>query len=442
MASVTLIKIIPSLNLSSRYPIGKCSERRVTYNRRIELNTIALIPLPCQSLSCLLDGRRTKSRHSAEGTRGFYSGGMQDALVDPLNSALAHLSYHDNYAGIASDLNGMLIRSAECAGMSLEYLIMDPILGIIYESTGWSNPEENWYIYHSDHLGSSSFLTDASGDPTQHLQYMPFGETFVEQRSITSYYTPYTFSAKERDPETGYSYFGARYYSSDISVWLSVDPLADERSWLSPYNYCQWKPVTKIDPNGLQDELVIVGDMADFALEQLQNTTNLILSRDPITGKITSSGDPITEIDKKLFAIINDPIIEVVFNATEQTYSAGSCMGTSYREDLVSESHVISVKPFLTIDIPYTRISIKAFQEGNPLIMQGLETATKSSKGTGMLHEITEAYNYGEISKQLKRNLDKAWRMVSSLTGETISVSDDYWHYLRAHKKATKAPNE
>jgi RHS repeat-associated protein len=186
----------------------------------------------------------------AERVSSRIGGGMQDALVDPLNSALPHLSYHDNYAGIASDLNGMLIRSAECAGMSLEYLIMDPILGIIYESTGWSNPEENWYIYHSDHLGSSSFLSDASGDPTQHLQYMPFGENFIEQHSITSYYTPYTFSAKERDPETGYSYFGARYYSSDISVWLSVDPMAHKYPSMSAYMYCAGNPVMLVDPDG------------------------------------------------------------------------------------------------------------------------------------------------------------------------------------------------
>jgi RHS repeat-associated protein len=190
----------------------------------------------------------------AERVSSRIGGGMQDALVDPLNSALAHLSHHDDYNAIASDLNGMLIRSAECAGMSLEYLIMDPILGMIYESTGWSNPEENWYIYHSDHLGSSSFLSDASGDPTQHLQYMPFGETFVEQRSVTSYYTPYTFSAKERDLETGYSYFGARYYSSDISVWLSVDPMADKNFGVSPYNYCHWNPINLIDPDGKDDE--------------------------------------------------------------------------------------------------------------------------------------------------------------------------------------------
>ncbi len=37
--------------------------------------------------------------------------------------------------------------------------------------------------------------------------------------------------------------FGARYLDSDLSVWLSVDPMSDERPWLSPYNYVQWNPI-------------------------------------------------------------------------------------------------------------------------------------------------------------------------------------------------------
>ena len=46
----------------------------------------------------------------------------------------------------------------------------------------------------------------------QHLCYLPFGESFVDQR-VTNYEgSRYTFSGKERDSETGYSYFGARYY--------------------------------------------------------------------------------------------------------------------------------------------------------------------------------------------------------------------------------------
>ena len=60
----------------------------------------------------------------------------------------------------------------------------------------------------------------------------------------------YTFSAKERDSETGLSYFGSRYYSSDLSVWLSVDPMSDKYPSTSPYAYCRNNPIILMDPNG------------------------------------------------------------------------------------------------------------------------------------------------------------------------------------------------
>ncbi|MBO7209613.1 MAG: RHS repeat-associated core domain-containing protein, partial [Methanobrevibacter sp.] len=62
---------------------------------------------------------------------------------------------------------------------------------------------------------------------------------------------PRTFTGKERDSETGFSYFGARYYDSDLMTgWLSVDPLADKYPGLSPYAYCAWNPVKLVDPDG------------------------------------------------------------------------------------------------------------------------------------------------------------------------------------------------
>ena len=62
---------------------------------------------------------------------------------------------------------------------------------------------------------------------------------------------PRTFTGKERDSETGFSYFGARYYDSDILTgWLSVDPMADKFPGLSPYAYCAWNPVKLVDPDG------------------------------------------------------------------------------------------------------------------------------------------------------------------------------------------------
>jgi len=60
----------------------------------------------------------------------------------------------------------------------------------------------------------------------------------------------YTFSAKERDSETGLSYFGSRYYSSDLSIWLSVDPMSAKYPSLPPYVYCANNPVKLVDPNG------------------------------------------------------------------------------------------------------------------------------------------------------------------------------------------------
>jgi RHS repeat-associated protein len=115
------------------------------------------------------------------------------------------------------------------------------------------------YFYHSDHtptwlstgLGSSSWITNNNGEAIQHLHYLPYGEDWINQRtSATSWNAPYTFSAKEKDVETGYGYFGARYYDSGLSIWLSVDPMSDKYPSMSPYNYCANNPVILVDPDG------------------------------------------------------------------------------------------------------------------------------------------------------------------------------------------------
>ena len=42
----------------------------------------------------------------------------------------------------------------------------------------------------------------------------------------------------------------ARYYHSALSIWLSVDPMADKYPGVSPYAYCANNPVRLVDPNG------------------------------------------------------------------------------------------------------------------------------------------------------------------------------------------------
>ena len=129
-----------------------------------------------------------------------------------------------------------------------EYAVHSLMEGL-YEWKDIIQAESDCYWYHSDHLGSSSWITYSDGKAVQHLHYMPWGEDFVRQRS-TDWHAMYTFSAKEKDTETGYSYFGSRYYNSDLSIWLSVDPMSDKYPSLSPYVYCADNPIKLVDPNG------------------------------------------------------------------------------------------------------------------------------------------------------------------------------------------------
>ena len=82
--------------------------------------------------------------------------------------------------------------------------------------------------------------------------------TYTTTNPRLSFAETFTFSAKEKDAETGYSYFGARYYNSDLSIWLSVDPMSDKYPSLSPYVYCANNPIRLVDPNGEE-----IGDFYD-----------------------------------------------------------------------------------------------------------------------------------------------------------------------------------
>ena len=108
------------------------------------------------------------------------------------------------------------------------------------------------YFYHPDHLGSATWITTKTGQPVEYLHYMPYGKLWRDQRA-TSYNERFRFTGKERDTETGYDYFGARYYSSTLPAWLSVDPLSDKYPNVSPYAYCNWNPIKFVDPDGMDE---------------------------------------------------------------------------------------------------------------------------------------------------------------------------------------------
>lgn len=73
---------------------------------------------------------------------------------------------------------------------------------------------------------------------------------------ISSY--RFLFNGKERVDEVygdanAYD-SGARIYDPRIVRWMSVDPMARERSWLTPYNFVQNNPLSRVDPTGMLDD--------------------------------------------------------------------------------------------------------------------------------------------------------------------------------------------
>jgi|GEM_PF-3069382 len=59
---------------------------------------------------------------------------------------------------------------------------------------------------------------------------------------------------KERDKESDYDYFGARYYDADPGRWLQVDLLAEKYPGWNPFNYVSNNSIRLFDPDGRLQE--------------------------------------------------------------------------------------------------------------------------------------------------------------------------------------------
>ena len=121
--------------------------------------------------------------------------------------------------------------------------------------------KEETFFYHSDHLGSTSYITDDHANITQYDAYLPYGELLVDEHS-SSEDLPYKFNGKEMDEETGLYYYGARYMNPATSLFLNVDRFLEKYTSFTSYNYCGANPIGRIDLNG--DTLSVVNKTGGF----------------------------------------------------------------------------------------------------------------------------------------------------------------------------------
>src|SRR5690554_1170349 len=86
----------------------------------------------------------------------------------------------------------------------------------------------------------------------------------VEHNQSSFYDNKFKFNGKELDAATGMYYYGARYYDPRISIFVSVDPLAEET--MTPYQYVHNNRIMFTDPTGMRADPIhdtqgnVIGD--------------------------------------------------------------------------------------------------------------------------------------------------------------------------------------
>jgi RHS repeat-associated protein len=117
------------------------------------------------------------------------------------------------------------------------------------DNIGFIDGNEDIRFYMKDHLGSIRAVTDPTGNVVSSQDYDAWGY-LLENRVYDSDVSVYKFTSKERDEESFYDYFGARYYDSRIGRWNATDPLFEKYISYSPYSYVLDNPLIFKDPNG------------------------------------------------------------------------------------------------------------------------------------------------------------------------------------------------
>ncbi|HNP53053.1 MAG TPA: RHS repeat-associated core domain-containing protein, partial [Ferruginibacter sp.] len=200
-------------------------------------------------------------------------GGSNSILLPGLNQVLNHMP-DDN--GIAHPppqayLNWMLFdEQFNLVGESSGYDRVSGYDTAIRALTGDVDIVKNGYlfVYVSNETPSKDVFFDnlaishTSGPLMEETHYYPFGLVMsgISSKAASTLENRYKYNGKELQNHefsdgSGLELydFGARDQDPQIGRWWTIDPLANKKIWLSPYNFCSNNPINNIDPNGLTD---------------------------------------------------------------------------------------------------------------------------------------------------------------------------------------------
>jgi RHS repeat-associated protein len=115
----------------------------------------------------------------------------------------------------------------------------------------------NWEYYLKDHLGNVRVVIEPTSTPgysnvLQENHYYPFGMRMSQLSSSANSTNKYLFGGKLLDNDFGLNWydFGKRFYDPMVNRFWTIDPLAENYIWQSPYCYAANNPIKYIDING------------------------------------------------------------------------------------------------------------------------------------------------------------------------------------------------
>ena len=100
-----------------------------------------------------------------------------------------------------------------------------------------------------DTNGNITDLVDTNGAVVAHYEYDPYGN-IIAQSGDQAGANPFRFSSKYWDGETGFYYYGYRFYSPTLGRWQSRDPMG-EQGGINTYQFVNNSSVNTLDAFGL-----------------------------------------------------------------------------------------------------------------------------------------------------------------------------------------------
>ena len=305
----------------------------------------------------------------------------------------------------------------------------DPQAGYGYIAN--DTTKEETFFYHSDHLGSTSYITDDHANITQYDAYLPYGELLVDEHS-SSEDLPYKFNGKQFDEETGLYYYGARYMNPITSLWYEVDPLAEKYPNISSYDYCMSNPVKFIDPDGKKLKLAGNRQQRIKILTYLQKLTNDKLGvRQDGTVIIMKTG--VRNTNKKLTTGTR-LISNIVKSDKQMTIEIGKIGSTNYETDVNSTNATngkgtnvkvnfdISANPLIPTKDPKTG-NVSGQNRPNEIgLAHEMIHGERSMKGKAIDYSIKSSYTYKDV------NGKKTSQMVPQEELETVGLKGNNTH--------------